>query len=91
MNNLDKIKDFAEKFDKFRNHLREECTKPSVSSTNSEAIKKIKISLIILWKKKLGELNMIPKVSHNDLFTRCWEKLYLQIKTQIKQVKRLNL
>ena len=42
MNNLDKIKDFAEKFDKFRNHLREECTKPSVSSTNSEAHKENK-------------------------------------------------
>lgn len=75
MNNLGKVKDFAEKFDKFRNHLREECTKPSVSSTNSEAHKENKNKFDNFMEKEIGGAKYDPKVSHNDLFTRCWEKV----------------
>ena len=61
MNNLDKVKDFAEKFDKFRNHLEKNAQSHLLVLLILRPIKKIKISLIILWKKKLGELNMIQR------------------------------
>ena len=75
MNNLDKIKDFAEKFDKFRDHLREKCTKPKGSPTNSKEHKENKNKFNNFMEKEIGGAKYDPKVSHNDLFTRCWEKV----------------
>ena len=90
MNNLDKIKDFAEKFDKFRNHLREECTKPSVSSTNSEAHKENKNKFDNFMEKEIGGAKYDPKVSHNDLFTRCWEKVVFANKNSDQASKEIE-
>ena len=56
MNNLDKIKDFAEKFDKFRDHLREECT--TDSSTNSDAHKENKNKFNNFMEKEIDVLKL---------------------------------
>ena len=76
MNNVDKVKEFAEKFDKFRDHLRQECTKPIGSYTNSDEHKKNKEKYEKFMFKEIGSAQYNPKISFQNLFKKSWEKIY---------------